>query len=77
MIFAEKLVAFMEGKKAEIVKILGSEYGELYFTAEDAKELLALLESSAMPIYESMQAIIIRCFESFKVVVSFLLRCEL
>jgi len=48
---SEKLVAFMEGKKAKIVKTLGAEFGELYFTEEDAKELRLLPEGQAIGVY--------------------------
>jgi len=51
MIFAEKLVAFMEGKKKEIAEAIGDKFSEMYFNKEDAEELLGLPEDEAKLIY--------------------------
>jgi len=51
MTFAEKLVAFMKGKKRRIVSTIGAKFGELYFTKEDAKGLLGVPENLAKAIY--------------------------
>jgi len=55
MSYTEKLIAFMEGKKAEIIKVAGAEYGELYFTEEDAMALLSLSGRKAKEIYTYIQ----------------------
>jgi len=55
MTFAEMLVAFMEGKKAEIVKTIGDKFGELYFNKQDKENLLSLSEEKAEDIYEKIE----------------------
>jgi len=54
MSYKKMLVTFMEAKKAEIIKVLGSEYGELYFNEEDKQELLALSEVTAWDVWASI-----------------------
>jgi len=52
---SEKLVAFMEGKKAEIAEAIGDKFGELYFNKQDKENLLSLSEEKAEGIYEKIE----------------------
>jgi len=69
MSYKKMLVIFMEAKKAEITKVLGPEYGELYFNEEDKQELLALSEENAMSIYVLINMHIKRNASNLSVVV--------
>jgi len=53
---AEKLVILMQAKKDKIAKVIGVEFGEMYFNKEDAEELLGLPEEKAEYIYARIKA---------------------
>jgi len=55
MKYTEKLVALMEDKRAKIIEAIGAEFGDLYFTEEDAKELRSLPENEAREIYAEIE----------------------